>query len=89
MTTTTANGAAGIAGRSRMLAALGAAFAGWWSAWQAHRQRRASEQLLRSLDDRTLKDIGLDRSEIGSLFAADVSDRLVSRRVQPRQLRNL
>lgn len=35
-----------------------------WTAYWIHRAERATVQMLHSLDDRTLKDIGLDRSEI-------------------------
>jgi len=37
-----------------------------WRAFWDRRARYATEMLLHSLDDRTLKDIGLSRSEIGS-----------------------
>ena len=41
-------------------------------AWQALRQRhrdRITRRVLESLDDRTLRDIGIDRSEISSVVA--------------------
>jgi uncharacterized protein YjiS (DUF1127 family) len=38
-----------------------------WAAYWAHRAERATVAMLRSLDDRALKDIGLDRSEIESV----------------------
>lgn len=38
-----------------------------WSAYWARKAERATLLILRSLDDRTLKDIGLDRSEIDSV----------------------
>ena len=38
-----------------------------WTAYWIHRAERATVQMLHSLDDRTLKDIGLDRSEIESV----------------------
>ena len=93
MTTITASrGTAGnltVARPSGALRAVPAAFAHWWSAWQERRWRQANEALLRSLDDRTLKDIGIERSEIGSLFAPDTSDRVAARRVRSRRMRNL
>ncbi|MGD9868527.1 MAG: DUF1127 domain-containing protein [Hyphomicrobiales bacterium] len=88
MTTTTANGM-GLRGPSRVLTALASALAGFWNAYMEQRRRKANEAMLRALDDRTLKDIGLDRSEIGSLFVPGSRDRLFARRVQPVQLRNL
>ena len=39
----------------------------YWRAFWDRRARYATEMLLHSLDDRTLKDIGLSRSEIGSV----------------------
>ena len=36
----------------------------WWEAYWARRAQRASVHLLSSLDDRTLQDIGVNRSEI-------------------------
>lgn len=42
---------------------------GLWSAWQRVQFARACERTLLRLDDRLLRDIGLDRSEIGSLGA--------------------
>jgi uncharacterized protein YjiS (DUF1127 family) len=38
-----------------------------WSAYWAYKTAQASVVILRSLDDRTLKDIGMDRSEIESV----------------------
>ena len=45
---------------------------GLWRTYWEHRARRASVMLLSSLDNRTLDDIGLDRSEIES-FVYDKS----------------
>ena len=44
----------------------GGIVARYWRAFWDRRARYATEMLLHSLDDRTLKDIGLSRSEIGS-----------------------
>jgi uncharacterized protein YjiS (DUF1127 family) len=38
--------------------------AAWWSCYMAWRTRRASLRILRALDDRTLRDIGLTRGQI-------------------------
>jgi len=38
-------------------------------AWHRRRQRQATAQTLHSLDDRTLRDLGFHRSEIGSVAA--------------------
>jgi len=59
------------------------------AAWHRQRTHRATVATLRSLDDRTLRDLGLHRSEIGGLAAeidglADVS---YVRARQARQLR--
>ena len=39
---------------------------GWQTYWRG-RARRATVRLLQSLDDRALHDLGMDRSEIGSV----------------------
>jgi uncharacterized protein YjiS (DUF1127 family) len=57
-----------IAGRtdrltSRAMAALQSAWLGFWQWWSL----RATILLLQELDDRMLKDIGIDRSEIESI----------------------
>jgi uncharacterized protein YjiS (DUF1127 family) len=44
----------------------GGIVARYWRAFWERRARYAMEMLLHSLDDRTLNDIGLSRSEIGS-----------------------
>ena len=38
-------------------------------AWQRRRRDRATLRTLNSLDDRTLRDLGLHRSEIGAISA--------------------
>ena len=48
----------------------------WWEAYWAHRAQRASVHLLSSLDDRTLQDIGVNRSEIESIVYARSGERL-------------
>jgi uncharacterized protein YjiS (DUF1127 family) len=40
----------------------------WWQVNQHRRSQRITAVALHSLDDRTLKDIGVDRSEIASLI---------------------
>jgi len=52
-------------GRVATLAAAVAATAGkWWRAYALRRERNAAVRELRALDDRTLKDIGINRCEI-------------------------
>jgi uncharacterized protein YjiS (DUF1127 family) len=48
----------------------------WWSAFRAARARRNTVALLRGLDDRTLQDIGVERSEIESLVYGKSGERL-------------
>jgi len=54
---------------------------GWWDAYTARRARRATVYLLQSLGDRTLQDIGIDRSEIESVVYGKSGDR--QRRYEP------
>ena len=54
---------------------------GLWRAYWERRARKASIMLLSSLDNRTLDDIGLDRSEIQSFVYDSSKERL--RRYQP------
>jgi uncharacterized protein YjiS (DUF1127 family) len=49
---------------------------GLWRAYWAQRARRTTAFLLRSLDDRTLADIGLERSEIESVVRDKSGQRL-------------
>ena len=53
----------------------------WWETYWARRAQRASVHLLSSLDDRTLQDIGVNRSEIESIVYARSGERL--RRCEP------
>lgn len=48
----------------------------WWDAYWTRRAQRASVHLLGSLDDRTLQDIGVNRSEIESIVYAKSCERL-------------
>jgi uncharacterized protein YjiS (DUF1127 family) len=46
-----------------------------WEAYRARRARRATVHALRNLDDATLRDIGLGRSEIESVVYGTPGDR--------------
>jgi uncharacterized protein YjiS (DUF1127 family) len=46
-----------------------------WNAYWQKRAKRVTVELLQSLDDRTLRDIGLGRDEIGSLVYGQPGDR--------------
>ena len=59
----------------RVLDAVKRAWVGYWT----RRARRATVFALHALDDRTLKDIGMDRSEIESVVYAQPRDRARSR----------
>jgi uncharacterized protein YjiS (DUF1127 family) len=48
-----------------------------WAAFLAYRIERETVRLLQSLDNRTLKDIGLHRSEIESLAHNPASERRI------------
>ena len=48
-----------------------------WAAFLAYRAERETVRMLRSLDNRTLKDIGLHRSEIESLAHNPASERRI------------
>jgi uncharacterized protein YjiS (DUF1127 family) len=52
-----------------------------WDAYWARRAQNATVFLLRGLDDRTLQDIGVERSEIESLVYAKSDERV--RRYEP------
>jgi uncharacterized protein YjiS (DUF1127 family) len=55
---------------------LGDSLRRWWGGYWARRAQRASVHLLSSLDDRTLQDIGVNRSEIESIVYAKSCERL-------------
>lgn len=48
-------------------AAPSAIIAGWWAVLRQRRRDRLTRRILEGLDDRTLRDIGIDRSEIASI----------------------
>jgi uncharacterized protein YjiS (DUF1127 family) len=54
-----------------------------WAAYLSRHGRRATVLSLKSLDDHTLKDIGIDRSEIESVVYGEPEERL--RRYGPRR----
>lgn len=61
---------------------LGTAIARCWYQHRARRQRIATMRTLQALDDRTLHDIGIDRSEISSIARAPRGDRWPVHRFQ-------
>jgi len=46
-----------------------------WTAYLTHRAKRATVRILRDLDDATLRDIGLGRSEVESVVYGTAGDR--------------
>ena len=56
---------------------LGSLLKSGWDAYWKRRARRATVMMLRSLDDRSLHDIGVDRSEIESIVYGKAGDRRV------------
>jgi uncharacterized protein YjiS (DUF1127 family) len=56
---------------SRICHAIGS----WWLGYLGWRRRRASVRLLQSLSDRTLHDIGINRSEIESVVHSATDNR--------------
>ncbi|KAB2847884.1 MAG: DUF1127 domain-containing protein [Hyphomicrobiaceae bacterium] len=53
----------------------------WWQRYRHKRRLKATILSLESLDDRTLKDIGLNRSEIESVVHTGGKDRLPKSRI--------
>jgi len=60
----------------RPVATLAATAGKWWRAYALRRERNAAVRELRALDDRTLKDIGIYRSEIESVVDGQDDTRL-------------
>lgn len=62
-------GTAGTAhdARSSAIAAVMARVRGAWFAWRAWRRERDDLRALCALDDRTLRDLGLGRDDVGAL----------------------
>jgi uncharacterized protein YjiS (DUF1127 family) len=58
-----------------LAARAGSSIARAWRAYWQRRARRATVDLLHSLDDRTLRDIGVGRNEITSLVHGRPGDR--------------
>jgi uncharacterized protein YjiS (DUF1127 family) len=52
-----------------------------WTAYWTRKAEQATLVILRSLDDRTLKDIGMDRSEIESVVRTASCSRSAERRI--------
>ena len=73
------NFAHGTAADRRLGAAAGGGFkrrlAGAWQAYWEWQRRRATVRILSSLDERTLKDIGINPSEITSYAYGDPDHR--------------
>jgi uncharacterized protein YjiS (DUF1127 family) len=59
---------------------IASALRSMWTAYWAYKAEQATAFVLHSLDDRTLKDIGMDRSEIESVVHNPSSDRRVTLR---------
>lgn len=58
-------------------AAAAATIRSWWLAFARRRRMRKTAFILEGLDDRTLKDIGLNRTEIGSVVARGCRERRI------------
>jgi len=51
-----------------------------WASWRRKRRLKATARILHGLSDRTLKDIGVERSEIDSVVMARGNDPWACRR---------
>ena len=67
--------ATGGRGLTVLAAGAGDRIAGVWRRYWQGRAKRATVELLHSLDDRTLRDIGLSRGEIQSVVYGRPGDR--------------
>jgi uncharacterized protein YjiS (DUF1127 family) len=63
-------------GMSSLVARGGRIIAGAWQAYWVGRAERATIDMLNSLGDNTLRDIGVARGEIASLVYGRVGDRM-------------
>ncbi|MBS1178318.1 MAG: hypothetical protein H6R06_2730 [Proteobacteria bacterium] len=70
----------------RFVFAVVAALRSGAAAWQRSRRRRAALRELQSLDDHILHDIGIHRSELGSLVAEVIGAAPATRRAAMRSL---
>ncbi len=52
-----------------------------WASWRRKRRLKATARILHGLSDRTLKDIGVERSEIDSVVMARSKDPWACRRI--------
>ena len=65
----------GDRGTTTLATRAGSRIAKAWRAYWHRRAKRVTVELLQSLDDRTLRDIGVGRNEIGSLVYGRRGDR--------------
>jgi uncharacterized protein YjiS (DUF1127 family) len=63
-----------VQGLVALLRACGATIGRAHAAWQRHRRAHATYQALSRLDAHTLRDLGLDRSELASVAAELTTD---------------